>query len=204
MTMETRTEGEHLSQIVYETSTKTGSSEAVLPTGGALTLFTQSGCKEKTGNPLPALVSDMKVQPQRNKQELLPSPTTQKSKEKASPVVAVSNTHRQQSYHLPPHGHFPMHPFGYSMYPPFSSVPPSSYPFQEAQSDPCKPSSSDSNDRTSSSGNNNMMTPFPVKLYDMLETCETEGKESVASFFPHGRAFAIHDPQRFVSEVMPR
>jgi hypothetical protein len=46
--------------------------------------------------------------------------------------------------------------------------------------------------------------PFPEKLHRMLETCEREGKGDVASFFKHGRAFAIHKPRRFVAEVMPR
>ena len=35
-------------------------------------------------------------------------------------------------------------------------------------------------------------------------TAESEGHESIISFFSHGRAFAIHDHQRFVKEIMPR
>jgi HSF-type DNA-binding len=46
--------------------------------------------------------------------------------------------------------------------------------------------------------------PFPEVLHHMLSTLEQEGSADVASFFPHGRAFAIHNPRIFVSTVMPR
>jgi HSF-type DNA-binding len=46
--------------------------------------------------------------------------------------------------------------------------------------------------------------PFPEVLHHMLSTLEQEGSSDVASFFPHGRAFAIHNPRIFVSTVMPR
>ena len=46
--------------------------------------------------------------------------------------------------------------------------------------------------------------PFPEKLHRMLEGVEREGLSDVVSFFSHGRAFAIHKPRRFVSEVMLR
>ncbi len=46
--------------------------------------------------------------------------------------------------------------------------------------------------------------PFPEKLHRMLDAAEREGLSDVVSFFPHGRAFAIHKPRRFVSEMMPR
>ena len=45
--------------------------------------------------------------------------------------------------------------------------------------------------------------PFPQKLHRMLESCEKEGLSDIVSFYKHGRAFAIHQPRRFVSEVMP-
>eukprot|EP00980_Cylindrotheca_fusiformis_P030324 scaffold24656_cov181-Cylindrotheca_fusiformis.AAC.1 len=38
----------------------------------------------------------------------------------------------------------------------------------------------------------------------MLEHTEAEGLTDVVSFFSHGRAFAIHKPRRFVSEIMPK
>jgi hypothetical protein len=37
----------------------------------------------------------------------------------------------------------------------------------------------------------------------MLEEAEKKGNDSIASFFPHGRAFAIHKPREFVAELMP-
>lgn len=46
--------------------------------------------------------------------------------------------------------------------------------------------------------------PFPEKLHRMLQICEQEGKSDIVSFFPHGRAFAIHKPRKFQSEIMPR
>jgi hypothetical protein len=46
--------------------------------------------------------------------------------------------------------------------------------------------------------------PFPEKLHRMLSELEKEGKTSIASFLSHGRAFAIHDIETFVAEVMPR
>lgn len=45
---------------------------------------------------------------------------------------------------------------------------------------------------------------FPEKLHRMLRDAEESGDSRVVSFFPHGRAFAVHNPTRFVSEVMPR
>lgn len=46
--------------------------------------------------------------------------------------------------------------------------------------------------------------PFPEKLHRMLRELEENGETEVVSFFPHGRAFAVHNPTRFVSEVMPK
>lgn len=46
--------------------------------------------------------------------------------------------------------------------------------------------------------------PFPEKLHRMLQEVEAEGKTDIVSFFSHGRAFAVHDMERFVEEIMPR
>eukprot|EP00978_Attheya_sp_CCMP212_P019268 scaffold53803_cov52-Attheya_sp.AAC.2 len=46
--------------------------------------------------------------------------------------------------------------------------------------------------------------PFPEKMHRMLEHAEMVGKADVVSFFPHGRAFAIHKPRRFVTEIMSK
>ena len=48
------------------------------------------------------------------------------------------------------------------------------------------------------------LQPFPEKLHRMLREVEQEGKSDVIGFFAHGRAFAVHDPDRFIAEVMPK
>ncbi|KAL7565563.1 hypothetical protein ACA910_003834 [Epithemia clementina (nom. ined.)] len=46
---------------------------------------------------------------------------------------------------------------------------------------------------------------FPQKLHQMLSDLEREeGGVDIASFLPHGRAFAIHKPRDFVKHVMPK
>lgn len=46
---------------------------------------------------------------------------------------------------------------------------------------------------------------FPQKLHRMLsELAKNEGGIDVASFLPHGRAFVIHNPKKFATEVMPK
>ena len=46
--------------------------------------------------------------------------------------------------------------------------------------------------------------PFPEKLHRMLADVQAEGLTDIISFFSHGRAFAVHDMERFVAEIMPR
>jgi hypothetical protein len=46
--------------------------------------------------------------------------------------------------------------------------------------------------------------PFPEKVHRMLTDAEANGNDDIISFFPHGRAFAIHDPNRFVIEILPK
>lgn len=46
--------------------------------------------------------------------------------------------------------------------------------------------------------------PFPVKLHIVLKIMENEGKDHIVSWLPHGRAFAIHNPKSFESEVMKK
>jgi hypothetical protein len=46
--------------------------------------------------------------------------------------------------------------------------------------------------------------PFPEKLHRMLEEIDKQGISEVVSFYSHGRAFGVHDMDRFVSEVMPK
>ena len=46
--------------------------------------------------------------------------------------------------------------------------------------------------------------PFPEKLFRMLSDTHEQGWTDIVSFLPHGRSFAVHDPDRFVQQVMPR
>ena len=45
---------------------------------------------------------------------------------------------------------------------------------------------------------------FPHKLYRMLYETEKKGQQDIVSFFPHGKAFAVHKPRAFVTDVMPK
>lgn len=46
---------------------------------------------------------------------------------------------------------------------------------------------------------------FPQKLHQILHELERQdGGAAIASFLPHGRAFAIHKPRDFVKLVMPK
>jgi len=46
--------------------------------------------------------------------------------------------------------------------------------------------------------------PFPERLHRLLKEVEEKGQNDIISFFGHGRAFAIHDREKFVSDVMPK
>lgn len=46
-------------------------------------------------------------------------------------------------------------------------------------------------------------TPFPMQLYEMLQHADIRGFDNIVAWQPHGRSFLVHDPQRFVAEVMP-
>lgn len=46
--------------------------------------------------------------------------------------------------------------------------------------------------------------PFPEKLHRMLCDAVESGTTDIISFFPHGRAFGIHHPERFCREIMPK
>mmetsp|Transcript_13515 Transcript_13515/g.29380 ORF Transcript_13515/g.29380 Transcript_13515/m.29380 type:complete len:468 (+) Transcript_13515:117-1520(+) len=48
-----------------------------------------------------------------------------------------------------------------------------------------------------------VITPFPVKLHDMLDRIEADGLANVVSWQPHGRCFVVHKPKEFVNHVMP-
>jgi len=46
-----------------------------------------------------------------------------------------------------------------------------------------------------------VVTPFPWKLHDMLESVEEDGYAHIVSWQPHGRCFAVHKPKDFVELV---
>lgn len=49
-----------------------------------------------------------------------------------------------------------------------------------------------------------VITPFPVKLHEMLDQIEADGLAHVVSWQPHGRCFVVHKPKEFVNHVMPK
>lgn len=44
---------------------------------------------------------------------------------------------------------------------------------------------------------------FPVRLFDMLTDVQERGLSSIVSWQPHGRAIRVHNPNRFVAEILP-
>lgn len=49
-----------------------------------------------------------------------------------------------------------------------------------------------------------VIEPFPEKLHRMLLEVEKDGNGHIISFFPHGRAFGIHDTDQFEEKIMPK
>ena len=54
-----------------------------------------------------------------------------------------------------------------------------------------------------SSGAPNHNDPFPVQLHWMLEQTEKAGLSHVVGWSPHGRAFAVHNRDKFVESILP-
>jgi len=77
---------------------------------------------------------------------------------------------------------------------------------QEQEQEPTYYDQSRRNDPTPDSRRNRggVTEPFPEKLHSMLTYAITASLTDIISFFPHGRAFGIHKPKRFSSEIMPR
>ena len=48
-----------------------------------------------------------------------------------------------------------------------------------------------------------VVEPFPYRLYKMLKAAEEERFEEIVSWQSHGRCFLLHQPEKFVKEVMP-
>jgi hypothetical protein len=46
--------------------------------------------------------------------------------------------------------------------------------------------------------------PFPRRLHNMLKQVEAQGDSDIVSFYPHGRALVILNPERFEAEILPK
>lgn len=49
-----------------------------------------------------------------------------------------------------------------------------------------------------------ILLPFPVTLHVLLDEAEANGDDDIVSFYPDGKAFAIHKQDAFTEKVMPR
>jgi hypothetical protein len=59
------------------------------------------------------------------------------------------------------------------------------------------------NKRLQNNHTRNQITPFPLKLYRMLEEVENQGNEHIVSWHPDGRSFHVHNTEKFVEVVLP-
>jgi hypothetical protein len=55
----------------------------------------------------------------------------------------------------------------------------------------------------SKKGRGGVSSMFPTVLHHMLDEAEKNRFNDIVSWQPHGRAFHVHQPDRFVKEVMP-
>jgi len=49
-----------------------------------------------------------------------------------------------------------------------------------------------------------VISPFPIKLYEMLENVSKDNFHRIVSWQPHGRCFLVHKPKDFVDFVLPK
>ena len=47
------------------------------------------------------------------------------------------------------------------------------------------------------------VVPFPYRLHEMLSNIDSKHDSSIVSWLPDGKHFKVHDPRRFVEEVIP-
>lgn len=64
--------------------------------------------------------------------------------------------------------------------------------------------SSDGDDCGIAPSRGGVQSPFPWKVFDMLENGSVDGIDNVVCWLPHGRAFMVHHVDRFVEHVMVR
>ena len=48
-----------------------------------------------------------------------------------------------------------------------------------------------------------VVTPFPLKLHEMLDAASANNQEDIVSWQPHGRCFVVHKPKEFVN-LLPK
>lgn len=65
-----------------------------------------------------------------------------------------------------------------------------------------KPQLKQSRSQGSSTAVSSAQVSFPLKLHRLLDKMEAEGNTEVISWLPHGRAFLVHDVERFVLDIM--
>lgn len=58
-------------------------------------------------------------------------------------------------------------------------------------------------DNISSNNSSISKSSFPQTLYKLLDNAEQGGYDQYVSWQRHGRAFRVHDPHKFTSDVMP-
>ena len=47
-------------------------------------------------------------------------------------------------------------------------------------------------------------TPFPMKLYNLLEDAHAQGFDHVVGWTADGESFVVYDSKTFVSEIAPK
>jgi hypothetical protein len=65
-------------------------------------------------------------------------------------------------------------------------------------------SSSEGSIRVVSGSGFRYVVPFPYRLHKMLSDVDARGDASIVSFMPDGFHFKVHNPQRFVEEIIPK
>lgn len=113
--------------------------------------------------------------------------------------ASVSQPIQQQPLTPQPVPIQPYYPYPYPQYPgvPYHFPPNNTTVYQDCSTMTDPPADSRRN-------RGGVTEPFPEKLHRMLTVCEQEGLGDIASFFPHGRAFAIHKPRMFQEKIMKR
>ena len=53
-------------------------------------------------------------------------------------------------------------------------------------------------------GKGGVPVQFPERLYRMLMEVGENEQEEIVSWQPHGRCFIVHQPQKFLQEIIPK